>query len=34
MYADRIIAHEMVQALMGRAINNASIPTWFKEGAA
>ena len=34
MYADRIIAHEMVHAVMGRAMNFASIPTWFKEGAA
>jgi len=34
VYADRIIAHEMVHAVMGRAMNFSSIPTWFKEGAA
>ena len=34
MYADRVIAHEMVHAVMGRAMNYASIPIWFKEGAA
>ena len=34
MYADRIIAHEMAHAVMGRAMNYASLPTWFKEGTA
>ena len=34
MYADRIMAHEMVHAVMGRAMNQYSIPTWFSEGAA
>ena len=34
MYADRIMAHEMVHAVMGRALNQNSIPTWFSEGAA
>jgi len=34
MYDDRIIAHEMVHAVMGRTMNFASLPTWFKEGTA
>jgi flagellin len=32
--ADRVIAHEMVHAVMGRAMNFAALPTWFKEGTA
>lgn len=31
---DRIIAHEMVHAVMGRTTNFRDIPTWFKEGTA
>ncbi|WP_157796281.1 flagellinolysin [Bacillus xiapuensis] len=31
---DRIIAHEMVHAVMGRTMNFRDLPTWFKEGAA
>lgn len=33
-YNDRIIAHEMVHAVMGRAMNFTPLPSWFKEGAA
>lgn len=33
-YNDRIIAHEMVHAIMGRAMNFTPLPSWFKEGAA
>ncbi len=33
-YNDRIIAHEMVHAVMGRATNFDALPDWFKEGAA
>lgn len=33
-YGDRIIAHEMVHAMMATNINNEDTPTWFKEGAA
>ena len=33
-YDDRVIAHEMVHAIMGRTMNYASLPTWFKEGTA
>jgi flagellin len=36
-YADRVIAHEMVHAIMGRATNMASLSStsmWFIEGAA
>ncbi|HET8705641.1 MAG TPA: flagellinolysin [Pseudomonadales bacterium] len=33
-YGDRIIAHEMVHAIMGRSMNFQALPTWFKEGAA
>lgn len=33
-YNDRIIAHEMVHAVMGRAINMTAMPTWFLEGTA
>ena len=32
-YNDRIIAHEMVHAVMGRATNHDALPGWFKEGA-
>lgn len=31
---DRIVAHEMVHAVMDRTVNMVSMPTWFKEGAA
>ncbi|SNB45175.1 flagellinolysin [Geobacter sp. DSM 9736] len=34
MYDDRIIAHEMVHAVMGRTMNFVALSTWFKEGAA
>jgi len=34
IYDDRIIAHEMVHAVMGRTMNFHDLPTWFKEGAA
>ena len=34
IYNDRIIAHEMVHAVMGRSINMTAIPTWFLEGTA
>ncbi|MCX7748895.1 MAG: flagellinolysin [Clostridia bacterium] len=34
MYNDRIIAHEMVHAIMARSMNFTSLPTWLKEGAA
>ncbi|QKJ68073.1 flagellinolysin [Deefgea piscis] len=33
-YNDRIIAHEMVHAVMGRSMNFVPLPKWFKEGAA
>lgn len=33
-YNDRIIAHEMVHAVMGRTMNFGALPTWFLEGAA
>ncbi|WP_028863050.1 flagellinolysin [Psychromonas aquimarina] len=33
-YSDRIIAHEMVHAVMGRSMDMGSMPTWFLEGAA
>ncbi|MCJ8319994.1 MAG: flagellinolysin, partial [Colwellia sp.] len=33
-FSDRIIAHEMVHAVMGRTMDMDSLPTWFKEGAA
>jgi flagellin len=37
-YSDRIIAHEMVHAVMGRSMNmdtsGTDMPTWFAEGAA
>lgn len=31
---DRIIAHEMVHAVMGRTTNFRDLPKWFKEGTA
>ncbi|QLI80531.1 flagellinolysin [Chitinibacter fontanus] len=34
VYSDRIIAHEMVHAVMGRSMNFAPLASWFKEGAA
>jgi flagellin len=34
MFDDRIITHEMVHVVMGRSMNFASLPTWFKEGTA
>ncbi len=34
MYNDRIIAHEMVHAIMGRTMNFHALPSWFKEGTA
>jgi flagellin len=33
-YNDRIVAHEMVHAVMGRTMNMSALPNWFKEGAA
>lgn len=33
-YNDRIIAHEMVHAIMYRSMNFTSLPTWFAEGSA
>lgn len=33
-YNDRIIAHEMVHAVMSRSMNFAALPSWFKEGMA
>ncbi len=33
-YDDRVIAHEMVHVVMGRTMNYASLPSWFKEGVA
>lgn len=34
MYNDRVVAHEMVHAVMGRTMNYASLSSWFKEGTA
>lgn len=34
IYSDSIIAHEMVHAVMGRSMNFAGLPSWFKEGMA
>jgi flagellin len=31
---DRIIAHEMTHAIMGRTMDFSSLPTWFAEGTA
>ena len=33
-YNDRIIAHEMVHAVMGVTMNGLDLNTWFKEGSA
>nr|WP_320010981.1 flagellinolysin [uncultured Desulfobulbus sp.] len=33
-YNDRIIAHEMVHAVMGVTMNTLGLPTWFQEGSA
>lgn len=33
-YVDRVIAHEMVHAVMASTMNFGELPTWFKEGAA
>lgn len=33
-YDDRVLAHEMVHAIMGRTMNFACLPNWFKEGTA
>jgi|GEM_PF-3320515 len=33
-YDDRVITHEMVHAIMGRALNLKSMPVWFAEGTA
>jgi flagellin len=33
-FSDRIIAHEMVHAVMGRTMDMDVLPSWFKEGAA
>ncbi len=34
VYNDRIIAHELVHATMGRNMNFGSLPSWFREGTA
>lgn len=34
MYTDRVIAHEMAHAVMGRTMNFAGLPSWFVEGTA
>jgi flagellin len=34
LYNDRVVAHEMVHAIMDRSMNMASLPKWFKEGTA
>ena len=33
-YSDRIVAHEMAHAIMGRSMNYFSLPQWFREGTA
>ena len=33
-YTDRVIAHEMAHAVMGRTLNFAGLPSWFVEGTA
>lgn len=33
-FDDRIIAHEMTHAVMGRTMNFTALPTWFIEGSA
>ena len=32
--SDRIVAHELVHAVMARTMNFSSLPQWFREGAA
>jgi len=34
LYNDRVVAHEMVHAIMSRSTNFATQPGWFKEGMA
>jgi len=34
IYSDRIVAHEMVHAVMTRNMDMAGLPGWFKEGTA
>ncbi len=34
LYSDRIIAHEMVHAVMASTMDTTNLPTWFKEGTA
>jgi len=34
LYSDRIIAHEMVHAVMASTMDTRALPTWFKEGTA
>lgn len=34
VFNDRIIAHEMVHAVMARTMNFAALPNWYKEGMA
>lgn len=34
LYSDRIVAHEMVHAVMGRTMNMGALPKWFVEGTA
>lgn len=34
LYSDRVVAHEMVHAIMSRSTNFGALPGWFKEGTA
>jgi flagellin len=34
LYNDRVVAHEMVHAIMDRSMNMVSLPKWFTEGTA
>jgi flagellin len=34
LYNDRVVAHEMVHAIMARSMSFAGMPKWFKEGMA
>jgi flagellin len=34
IYADRVIAHEMVHALISDQMDTSNMPTWFNEGSA
>ena len=34
VYADRVIAHEMVHAVLANQVDVSQLPTWFNEGAA